>query len=127
MGVATGGACKLMGCEWRPSHETKGRRMITPACYAARKCTLVCAVRSIGANARGIARMHHLERLRCQLMRRWSEPLSHAGDQHLLHDAHGGRPHARKYGDTNAILGYNAHDDTYQRYLEYHLDRRRAE
>ena len=43
---------------------------------------------------------------------------------HRPRDAHGGRPHARKLGDTIVILGYSAHYDTYRRHVEYHLDRR---
>ena len=54
-------------------------------------------------------------------------PQCHADDRRLPRCAHDGRPHARKSGGTIVILGYNAHNDTYRRDLEYRLDRKRVE
>ena len=81
---------------------------------------LVCAVRVIGADARvRIAQDAPFERL--HLIRRWVTLPP------CPRDARGGRPHARISGDTIVIIRYIAHYDTYQRNLEYHLDRRRVE
>ena len=91
-----------------------------------RNCTLVCAVRSIGVRTRVCVQCGCTiwERL-LALLTDQVRPSLTADDRHLPHDAHGGQPHARKSGHAVAILEYSAHNDTYQRLAEYHLDRRR--
>ena len=86
---------------------------------------LVCAVRIIGADA-------HVHSAQDAPFRALALPADRPmADSSTIgtfpRDAHGGRPHARISGDTIVIIRYIAHYDTYQRNLEYYLDRRRVE
>ncbi len=90
-----------------------------------RNYMLVCAVRVIGA----YARVHSAQDAPFGALALPADtPMADSSTMmHLPRDAHGGRPHARISGDTIVIIRYIAHYDTYQRNLEYHLDRRRVE